>query len=73
MGEICAATGHSKNVIHTFLRKEALGVEISEVNGKVVEAVKSSAKVERGDFGELILHAQELRDKVCSPAVFGDG
>jgi hypothetical protein len=65
VAEVCEATGHSKNVIHTFLKKEAWGVEIAEVNGKAVEVIKSSAKADRGEFSELILHAQELRDKVC--------
>jgi hypothetical protein len=60
VGKIVEATGHSKNVIHTLLRKEALGVDIAEVNGKVIEAVKSSTKVDRGDFSELIEHAHEL-------------
>lgn len=63
--EIVKATGHSKNVLHIFLKKEALGVEIEEINGKTVEAPKESSKSSRGDFSELILHAQELRDKVC--------
>ena len=66
IGEICEATGHSKNVIHTFLKKEAWGVEIAEVNGKAIEVIKSSAKADRGEFSELLLHAQELRDKVCT-------
>jgi hypothetical protein len=71
--EVCEATGHSRNVIHTFLKKEAWGVEIAEINGKVVEVVKSSAKANRGEFSELLLHAQELRDKVCAAVnVFGD-
>ncbi len=60
VGKICDATGYSKNVIHTLLKKEALGVEIAEISGKVVEAAKSSAKVDRGDFSELIEHAYEL-------------
>ena len=60
VGKICDATGHSKNVIHTLLKKEALGVELAEVNGKVVEAVKSSAKCDRGEFSELVEHAHEL-------------
>jgi hypothetical protein len=60
VGKICDATGHSKNVIHTLLKKEALGVDLAEVNGKVIEAVRSSAKVDRGDFSELIEHAHEL-------------
>lgn len=66
VAEVCEATGHSKNVIHTFLKKEAWGVEIAEVSGKVVEVIKSSAKADRGEFSELILHAQELRDRVMS-------
>lgn len=60
VGKICDATGHSKNVVHTLLKKEALGVECAEVAGKLVEAVKSSARVDRGDFSELIEHAHEL-------------
>jgi len=60
VGQICDATGHSKNVVHTLLKKEALGMEVAEVNGKVVEAVKSSTKVDRGDFSELIDHANLL-------------
>jgi hypothetical protein len=64
--EVKAATGHSRNVLHTFLKKEAWGVELAEVNGKAVEVIRSSAKATRGDFGELILHAQELRDRVCT-------
>lgn len=66
ISEICEATGHSKNVIHTFLKKEAWGVEIAEVGGKAIEVIKSSAKADRGEFSELLLHAQELRDKVCT-------
>lgn len=68
VGKICDATGHSKNVIHTLLKKEALGMECAEVNGKLVEAVKSSAKVERGDFSELIEHAYELAGGLGVPA-----
>ena len=64
VGEICEATGHSKNVIHTFLKKEAWGVELAEIDGKAIEVIKSSAKADRGEFSELLLHAQELRDKV---------
>ena len=66
--EIVQATGHSKNVLHIFLKKEALGVDVAEIEGKVVEAPKESSKSSRGDFSELILHAQELRDRVCNAA-----
>jgi hypothetical protein len=63
--EICDALGHSRNVIHTFLKKEAWGVELAEIDGKVIEVIKSSARANRGEFSELLLHAQDLRDKVC--------
>jgi hypothetical protein len=57
---IRAATGHSKNVIHMYLKEQVLGKEIAEINGKTVEAVRSSAKTERGDFSELIEAAHEM-------------
>jgi hypothetical protein len=64
--EVKAATGHSRNVLHTFLKKEAWGVELAEIDGKAVEVIRSSSKATRGDFSELIMHAQELRDRVCT-------
>jgi hypothetical protein len=67
VGKIVDATGHSKNVVHTLLKKEALGVELAEVGGKVVEAVASSAKVDRGDFSELIEHAYALAAQLGVP------
>jgi hypothetical protein len=54
------ATGHSKNVLHIYLKEQVLGVERAEIRGKTVEAVRSSAKTERGDFSELIEAAYEL-------------
>lgn len=54
------ATGHSKNVLHMYLKQQVLGVEQAEIRGKTVEAVRSSAKCERGDFSELIEAAHEL-------------
>ena len=60
VGRICAATGHGKHVIHTYLRKAAWGVEISTVKGESIEVVKSSAKADRGDFSDLLDHANEL-------------
>lgn len=54
------ATGHSKNVLHIYLKEQVLGKEQAEIRGKVVEAVRSSAKTERGDFSELIEAAYEL-------------
>jgi hypothetical protein len=65
--QIVKATGHSKNVIHTLLKKEAFGVEIADVGGKILEVVKSSAKVDRGVFSELIDHADELAIQLGVP------
>lgn len=54
------ATGHSKNVLHIYLKEKVLGKEVAEIRGKMVEAVRSSAKTDRGDFSELIEAAYEL-------------
>jgi hypothetical protein len=54
------ATGHSKNVLHIYLKEQVLGVERAEIRGKTIEAVRSSAKTDRGDFSELIEAAHEL-------------
>jgi hypothetical protein len=65
--QISKATGHSRNVIHTLLKKEAFGVEIADVGGKMLEVIKSSAKVDRGVFSELINHADELAIQLGVP------
>jgi hypothetical protein len=57
---ICKATGHSKNVIHTYLKKTVLGIEMAEIRGQTFEVIRSSAKVDRGEFSELIESAYEL-------------
>jgi hypothetical protein len=67
VGKISEATGHSKNVIHTLLKKEAFGVEIADVGGKLLEVIKSSAKVDRGVFSELLDHADELAIQLGVP------
>lgn len=54
------ATGHSKNVLHMHLKETVLGKEVAEIRGKQVEAVRSSAKTDRGDFSEMIEAAYEL-------------
>jgi hypothetical protein len=58
--EIRKATGHSKNVLHIYLKQTVLGMEQAQIRGKTVEAVRSSAKCDRGDFSELIEAAYEL-------------
>jgi hypothetical protein len=64
---ICKATGHGKNVIHTYLKQTYLGVEIADIGGKRVEAVRSSAKVDRGDMSELIEGAYQLAAEMGVP------
>ena len=54
------ATGHSKNVLHIYLKETVLGKEFAEIRGKHVEAVRSSAKLDRGDFSEIIEAAYQL-------------
>ena len=61
---ICKATGHSKNVIHLYLKKSVLGYELAEIKGQTFEAIRSSAKMERGDFSELINGAHELANEL---------
>lgn len=61
---ICKATGHSKNVIHTYLKKTALGMELAEIRGQTFEVIRSSAKLDRGEFSELILSAEELANEL---------
>jgi hypothetical protein len=60
VNEICKATGHSKNVIHTYLKKTVLGIELAEIRGQTFEVIRSSAKLDRGEFAELIESAYEL-------------
>ena len=60
VGRICAATGRSKNVVHTLIRKMAWGMEIEQVGDRLVEAVASSREAERGNFSELIDTADQL-------------
>ena len=60
VGRIVSATGRSKKVIHRYLKEVAFGKEVEEFMGRLVESEISSRKVERGDFSELIDHANEL-------------
>ena len=58
IGIVADATGHSKDVLHQFFKRNAFGVHIHDVAGNAVEVVPSSAKVSKGDFSELIEHVQ---------------
>ena len=58
VGIVCAATGHDRDTVHTFFKRQAFGVRVEELGGKLIEVVPSSAKVGKGDFSELIEYAQ---------------
>ena len=57
---VSSATGHSRDVLHQYFKRQAFGVQMQEVAGQMVEYVPSSAKVSKGDFSELIEHVQEF-------------
>lgn len=45
VGLIADHSGHSKNAIHTYLKREYLGMEPREVFGQVVEEVPSTTEL----------------------------
>jgi len=57
---VSEATGHSRDVLHTFFKRRAFGVRVESVGGYCVEHIPSSAGVSKGDFSELIEHVQEF-------------
>lgn len=60
IGLVSDATGHNRDVLHTFFKRRAFGVRVDVVGGENVEYVPSSAKASRGDFAELVEHVQEF-------------
>jgi hypothetical protein len=58
VGVISAATGHSRDTLHVFFKRQAFGVCVEQVGDTLVEVVPSSARASRGDFSELIEHVQ---------------
>jgi hypothetical protein len=60
IGNVSAATGHSRDVLHTFFKRRAFGVEVERIGDVLVEHTPSSAKASKGDFSELIEHVQQF-------------
>lgn len=60
IGMVAGATGHSRDTLHTFFKREAFGVRVEWIGEKEVEVIPSSARVSRGDFSELIEYVQRF-------------
>lgn len=58
VGLVADATGHDRDVLHTFFKKQAFGVRVEQVGAEMVEFIPSSAKASKGDFSELIEYVQ---------------
>jgi hypothetical protein len=58
VGRVSAATGHDRETLHVFFKRQAFGVRVEQVGSHLVEITPSSARASRGDFSELIEHVQ---------------
>jgi hypothetical protein len=58
VGRISAATGHDRETLHVFFKRQAFGVRLEQIGPHVVEVTPSSTRASRGDFSELIEHVQ---------------
>ena len=58
--KISAATGHSKDTLHLYFKRQAFGVRVEQVGEEVLEVVPSSARASKGDFSELIFYVQQF-------------
>jgi hypothetical protein len=58
VGMVADATGHHRDVLHTFFKRRAFGVRVESVGREEIEYVPSSAKAAKGDFSQLIEHVQ---------------
>lgn len=54
VGLVAEATGHDRYTLHHYFKRKALGCQIEEIGGEVVEVIRSSSRVDRGDFSGLI-------------------
>jgi hypothetical protein len=57
---VADSTGHDKDVLHTFFKRQAFGVRVEQVGTHMLEYVPSSARATKGDFGELIEFVQRF-------------
>ena len=60
VGLVADATGHNRDVLHIFFKRQAFGVRVEQIADAAVDYTPSSAKASRGDFSELIEHVQKF-------------
>ena len=60
IGMVSDATGHSRDTLHFFFKRQAFGIRTEVVGNESIEIVPSSAGVSRGDFSELIEHVHRF-------------
>jgi hypothetical protein len=60
IGMVSDATGHERDTLHFFFKRQAFGIRTEIVGDESIEIVPSSAGVSRGDFSELIEHVQRF-------------
>ena len=58
--KITDATGHHKEALHQYFKKQAFGLRIEQIGEQMVEYIPSSAKVSRGEFSELVEYVQQF-------------
>lgn len=60
VGLVAEATGHDREVLHVYFKRQAFGVRVEQIGEEMVEFVPSSAKATKGDFSELIEFVQRF-------------
>jgi hypothetical protein len=60
VGRVADATGHDREVLHQYFKKQAFGVRAEQVGEQIVEFIPSSAKASKGDFSELIEYVHKF-------------
>lgn len=58
IGLVASATGHNRETLHIYFKRQAFGVRVEQIGNEMVEVTPSSAKASKGDFSELIVHVQ---------------
>jgi hypothetical protein len=58
LGMVSDATGHDRDTLHIYFKRQAFGARMESINGQMVEVVQSSAKASKGDFSALIEYVQ---------------
>ena len=60
IGMVSDATGHGRDTLHFFFKRQAFGIRTEVIGDEPVEIVPSSSAVSRGDFSGLIEHVQRF-------------